>query len=43
VPREAHVEYFVKFLIRKSDEVLEQAVQGDTEVTVPGGFQEEGI
>ena len=29
-----------KFLLRKSDEVLEQAAQGGGRVTIPGGVQE---
>jgi len=28
--------------LRRSGAALEQAVQGDGEVTIPGGFQEKG-
>ena len=37
---EVQVGYLKKFLLRKSIEVLEQAAQGGSEVTVPGGIQE---
>ena len=35
---EVQVEYWEKFLLRKSDEALEQAVQGGAGVPVLGGI-----
>jgi len=40
VPGELQVGYSEEFLLRKSDEELEQPAQGGGGVTVPGGVQE---
>lgn len=38
--REVQVAYYKTLLFRKSGKVLEQAVQGGSGFTVPGGVQE---
>jgi len=40
VPGEIPVEYWEKFLLRKSGEALKQAARGSGEATVLGGVQE---
>ena len=39
MPGELQVGYSEEFLLRKSDEALEQPAQGGGGVTVPGGVQ----
>ena len=41
-PGEVQVGYYEEFLLRKSDEALEEAAQGSGGVTIPGGVHEKG-